>query len=158
MDATDPVFYMARSRDFYAAQGYARPYHWAHHDDVPFHPLTKPLAACRVTVITTAMPDASHHGRGRRLARCDLAHPPERLDTEGLAWDAQATHTDDRESYLPVRQLRRLVASGRIGALAPHFYCVPTEYSQRHTVERDAPAIVAGCRDEAVDVALLVPL
>ena len=158
MENADWVHYMERSRNYYAAQGYTEPYYWAHYDDVPFHVLGKPLAESIVTVVTTAMPDASYRGRQRRLAVGDLTHPPERLYTGDLAWDNRATHTDDRETYLPVHQLGRLVVTGRLGALAPHFYYAPTEYSQRRTIERDAPAIVAGCRDDGVDVALLVPL
>jgi len=35
---------------------------------------------------------------------------------------------------------------------------VPTDYSQRRTIEQDAPQILARCREDGVDVALLVPL
>ena len=158
MAMEDSVQYVERSRNYYAAQGYSEPYHWAHYDDVPFHALGKPLAESIVTVITTAMPDASYRGRRRRVAVGDLRRPPEHLWTGDLAWDHRATHTDDRETYLPIHQLERLVATSRLGALGPHFYCAPTEYSQRRTIEQDAPAIVGACREDGVDVALLVPL
>ena len=39
-----PVPYMHRTRTYYAALGYPRPYRWAQYVDVPFTPLTKPLA------------------------------------------------------------------------------------------------------------------
>jgi len=35
---------------------------------------------------------------------------------------------------------------------------VPTDYSQRRTIEQDAPEVLARCREDAADVALLVPL
>jgi len=35
---------------------------------------------------------------------------------------------------------------------------VPTDYSQRRTLEQDAPEILRRCREDEVDVALLVPL
>jgi hypothetical protein len=35
---------------------------------------------------------------------------------------------------------------------------VPTEYSQRKTVEIDAPQVLARLRDDAADAALLSPL
>ena len=41
---------------FYAAQGYEKPYRWAHFADVPFAPLPKPLAQCRVALVTTGSP------------------------------------------------------------------------------------------------------
>src|SRR5919108_1322856 len=51
-----PIPYMQRIRDYYQALGYGAPYRWAHYAEVPFQPLKKPLAACRVALITTAAP------------------------------------------------------------------------------------------------------
>jgi hypothetical protein len=158
------VSYIDRTREFYGAQGYAKPYEWARHTDAPFAKLGKPLAASRVAAITTASPwrdEAPAPGvlRGaKQVWSGDSATTPERLYTDDLAWDKQATHTRDVESFLPLAQLRALVASGRIGSLAPRFHGVPTDYSQRRTIEQDAPEILARCRADAVDVALLVPL
>jgi hypothetical protein len=42
--------------------------------------------------------------------------------------------------------------------VAPRFHGVPTDYSQRRTSEQDAPEILRRLREDAVDVALLVPL
>ena len=158
MDRNACVPYMEKSRNYYAAHGYDKPYRWAHCDDIPFTPYKKPLQESTVTVVTTAMPGASYVRNRRRLARGDLQQPPASVFTGDLAWDAQATHTDDRETYLPVRELNLAVDEGLIGNLAAHFYCAPTQYSARQTVEQDAPAIVQSCQDEGVDVALLVPL
>jgi hypothetical protein len=36
------VCYIDRTREFYAALRYDRPYEWTHYDDVPFAPLPKP--------------------------------------------------------------------------------------------------------------------
>ena len=57
-------------------------------------------------------------------------------------------------------QLGRMsaLAAGRLGSLSPRYYGVPTEYSQRRTIEQDAPAILELLRKDQVDVALLVPL
>ncbi len=49
-----PIRYMERTRDYYAAIGYATAYRWASFADVPFQPLPKPLAQCRVALVTTA--------------------------------------------------------------------------------------------------------
>jgi len=84
--------------------------------------------------------------------------PPERLFTDDLAWDKAATHTRDVESYVPMKRLAELVREGRIGSLAARFHGVPTDYSQRRTIEQDAPEVLARCREDGVDVALLVPL
>jgi D-proline reductase (dithiol) PrdB len=158
------VSYIDRTRDYYGAQGYERPYVWARHTDAPFAPLVKPLAHSRATVITTASPwreakpvDGVLRG-GKQVWSGDSQTPPERLFTDDLAWDKQATHTRDVESFLPLARLGELVADGRLGSLAARFHGVPTDYSQRRTLELDAPEILARCREDGVDVALLVPL
>jgi len=158
------VSYIDRTRDYYAAQGYERPYVWAHNMDAPFAPLAKPLAQSRVTVITTASPwrdDQPVEGvlrGGKQVWSGETAIPPARLYTDDLAWDKEATHTRDVESFLPLARLAELAAAGRIGSLAPRFHGVPTDYSQRRALEQDAPEVLARCREDAVDVALLVPL
>ena len=50
------------------------------------------------------------------------------------------------------------MSEGRKGALAERFHGVPTDYSQRRTCEEDAPEILRRCREDGVDVVLLVPL
>src|SRR5438094_10038303 len=60
-----PIPYLQRIRTYYQALGYGAPYRWAHYARVPFHPLTKPLSQCRLTIITTAaplQPDKGDHG------------------------------------------------------------------------------------------------
>jgi hypothetical protein len=158
------VSYIDRTREFYAAQGYAKPYVWARHTDAPWTQLAKPLAQCRVTVVTTASPwredkpvDGVLRG-GKQVWSGATATPPERLYTDDLAWDKEATHTRDVESYVPLKRLAEFAAEGRIGSLAARFHGVPTDYSQRRTSEQDAPEVLARCREDKVDVALLVPL
>lgn len=149
---------MERSREYYAAHGYDAPYEWAHFDTIPFAGLKKPLSECRVTIVTTSMPDRSYVKGARRLHIGDMDEPPRAFYTGELAWDQDATHTDDVNSYFPAEELARRVDTKEIGELASHFYCVPTLYSHRRTMERDAPAILQSCREDEVDVALLVPL
>jgi len=158
------VSYIDRTREYYAAQGYERPYRWARHDEVPFTPLPKPLSDCRLAVVTTASPWRDEMPRDGVL-RGDKAvwsgpstDPPTRLFTDDLAWDKEATHTEDVESFVPLRHLAEFAEAGRIGSLAPHFHGVPTDYSQRTTCEQDAPEILKRCREDAVEAALLVPL
>ena len=154
------VAYMARTRSWYRALGYEQDYVWAHFDEVPFAPLEKPLAACTLALVGTATPiDALGAPMlPKRVYSLPSAAPPPRLYTDDLAWDKQATHTDDRESFLPIARLEECVAAGRLRALAPRFHGVPTEYSQRRTTEVDAPEVLRRCREDAVDIALLVPL
>ena len=46
----------------------------------------------------------------------------------------------------------------RIGSVSARFYGVPTEYSQGRTRREDAPAVLAMCREDQVDVALIAAL
>ena len=120
-----PVAYMERSRVYYEAQGYDQPYKWAHHLKTPFAQLKKPLKDLKATLVTTGMPDESYQGKNRRLAQLSLSKPPRSLFTGGLFWDRWATHTKDRETYLPIKQLNQTVSQGLLGSLADYFYCVP---------------------------------
>lgn len=158
------ISYIDRTRHFYAAQGYEKPYRWAHHAEVPFAKLAKSLAESRVAVVTTASPFVGQDAREGATAQSkkvwsgDTAVTPDRLYTDDLAWDKESTHTDDVESFLPLSSLRTFVKEGRIGSLAKRFHGVPTNYSQRRTLEEDVPEILDRCREDAVDIALLVPL
>lgn len=170
----EPVGYMERTRLYYAAQGYPRAYRWATYDSVPFSPLAKPLTETRLMLVTTASPipeGAADSGAGaapsaladtllapKALARRPVASPPSALFTADLSWDKEATHTDDLGSYFPLAELSRQVASGHLGGLTASYFCVPTEYSQRQTLEVDAPAIAAAAIEEGADAVLLVPL
>lgn len=158
------ISYIDRTRRFYKAQGYDRPYRWAHHADVPFTELVKPLGESRVAIVTTASPFDSVEERegGRQESKSvwsgETQTTPDRLYTDDLAWDKESTHTNDVESFLPLSALRSLQKEGRIESIASRFHGVPTDYSQRRTIEQDAPEIVARCIDDGADIALLVPL
>lgn len=155
-----PIQYMERTRLYYEAQGFARPYRWAHYEDIPFTPPRKPLAESTVTIVTTAISgrDVDLPKVGRTASSIPMADAPEVFSTDDLSWDKVTTHTGDRESFFPLETLQRLEAEGRIGTLAKRYHFVPTEYSQRHTIESDAPRILEACVDDEVDVAILVPL
>ena len=152
------VPYMERTRDFYRAQGYSKDYQWAHYDEAPFSRLQKPLRECRVAVVTTAMPDSEIGRRQRQVHSCPSLPVPDSMYTDELSWHKTMTHTDDVASFLPLKQLKRCQDEDLIGELSERFHSIPTEYSQRNTVENDAPEILARCQQDEVDVAILVPL
>jgi hypothetical protein len=150
------VSYIDKSREYYRASGYDRPYRWAHYEDVPFSPLGKPLAQSRIGVVTTADKAPSRAPRATKLFVASNSEGGQ-LFTE-KSWDREATHTRDPETYLPLARLAEHVEAGRLKSLSPRFYGVPTDYSQRLTIEQDAPQIEAWMREDGVDIALLVPL
>lgn len=157
------VSYIDKSREFYAAHGYEAPYRWATNTDAPFTPLPRRLSECTVGLVTTSgiHQDDKPADAPPPLPKRPFAAPtepaPTRMFTDDLSWDKQATNTDDVESFLPIARLREFEADGRIGGIAPRFYGVPTEYSQRKTAA-DAATIEQWCRQDGVDVVLLIPL
>src|SRR4051812_36669006 len=167
-DDDTPIPYMARTRDYYQAIGYETPYHWAHHVDTPFQPLQKPLSRCRVAIVTTAArfdpakgdqgPGAKYNGGAKfnSVYDGDTANPHD-LRISHIAYDRIHTSADDSGTWFPLPQLQRLAVTGRIGEVAPRFFGAPTNRSHRVTIETDAPEILARCRADGVDAAVLVP-
>ena len=166
IDGAHRIFlsYIDKSRDYYQAQGFPNPYRWAYHNDAPFTLPPKPLSGSRVALVTTAMPMDGRESREAidRPQKTAYAAPvdpaPHALFTQDLAWDKEATHTRDVDSFLPLHRLLEFAQDGRIGSVSPRFYGVPTEYSQRNTVDNDAPAILRWCQEDHVDAVLLVGL
>ena len=155
-----PVTYMARTRAYYRALGYTDDYVWATFDDVPFMRPQKPLAAMRIALITTAgPPDLSNRdARNRKHPwSAQVAAPPATFDTD-LAWDKEATHVDDRETFLPIDAATRLARKGVFARLAPRFHGAPTDYSHKKTLEQDAPDLLRRLREDGADAAILTAL
>jgi hypothetical protein len=163
-----PIPYMQRTREYYRAIGYDTPYRWAHYNDAPFQPLDKPLARARVTIVTTAAPfdpakgdqgpGANYNGGAKfyRVYAGDTAKPHD-LRISHIAYDRTHTSAEDSGTWFPLPALLRAAAAGRVGEVAPRFFGAPTNRSQRVTIETDAPEIVARCKADAVDAAILVP-
>ena len=167
-DDDAPIPYMARTRDYYLAIGYDTPYRWAHYASAPFQPLKKPLAKSRVAIITTAAPfdpakgdqgpGAKYNGGAKFYQVYDGDTSKDHdLRISHIAYDRIHTAADDSGTWFPLPQLKRLAATGRIGEVAPRFFGAPTNRSQRVTIETDAPEILARCRADNVDAAVLVP-
>lgn len=163
-----PVPYLQRVRSYYQALGYGAPYEWAHYAAVPFQPLGKPLSRCRIALITTAapyQPGKGDQGPGapyNAAAKFYTVYSGDTAQDHDLriahvAIDRQHTTAEDPATYFPLAELRSAAAAGRIGALAPRFHGAPTNRSQRVTLEVDGPEIVARCKADAADAAVLVP-
>jgi D-proline reductase (dithiol) PrdB len=167
-DDDAPIPYMARTREYYQAIGYTTPYRWAHYVDAPFQPLRKPLARCRVAIVTTAAPydpakgdqgpGAKYNGGAKFYSVYDGdTSKTHDLLISHIAYDRLHTSADDSGTWFPLPQLQRLASERRIGDVAPRFFGAPTNRSHRVTLETDAPEILARCRADQVDAAVLVP-
>jgi len=162
------VRYIDKTREYYLGQGYTKPYEWAHHDDVPFAALNKPLAECTVALVSTSDIavdsdddeglDTGHQPLVGNVYSFPSDTPLDRLFSRQEHYDKYATTLDDTNSYFPISRLHELVDRGRLGSVAARSHGVYTAYSHRKTSEVDAPEVLRRCRQDGVDVAILTPV
>jgi hypothetical protein len=163
-----PVRYIERTRNYYLGLGYETPYVWAHYIDVPFAALQKPLNQSTLGLVTTAVPfDASSGPQGPGAAYNAAAkfYDPyvRSIDEDAdlriahVGVDRRNADMQDSNCWFPLNAAKRAVAKGRIQSLSKHFYGLPTNRSQRHTLEIDAPLILSKMRADQVDLAVLIP-
>lgn len=163
-----PVRYIERTRSYYLGLGYENPYVWAHYVEVPFTPLKKPLAQSVLGLISTAVPydsDKGPQGQGAPYNSTAKFYEPYQQSIEGkvdlriahVGIDRKNANMEDSNCWFPLEAAKRAAATGEVGALSPHFYGLPTNRSQRHTLEIDAPRILEMLQADGVNVAVLIP-
>mgnify|MGYP001158101957 FL=1 len=162
------VRYIDRTRDYYLSQGYEKSYEWAHFDDVPFAPFSKPLAECKVGLLGTSEvavhfdPEAEENPvvepnfRGVYSIPADT--PTERLYSRTLDYDRNATSLDDVNAFFPVDRLREAVADGRVGGIPDHVYGAYNNYSKRKVLQEEGPSALEMCRADNLDAVIIVPI
>ena len=167
-DEDVPIPYMTRTRDWYLALGYGNPYRWAHYAEVPFTPLAKPLSKMTVALLTTASPyDPSKGEQGvgapynaeakfYKVYSGDVTQDHD-VRISHVAIDRKNTTMEDCNTWFPLPAMRAAAKAGRIGRLAPRFHGIPTNRSQRHTIEVDCPEVLRRCREDGVEAVVLVP-
>ena len=156
--SAEPVQYMSRTRAYYRALGYQQDYVWATQPEVAFAPVTKAASELTLALVTTANPLDWIEGQPKQVWSGSTAAPPQALNTSDLAWDKDNTHTDDVESFLPIKAAQRLVDAGGLGALTSRYYGLPSEYSQAKTQQQDVPQLLPMLREDGADAVLLIPL
>ena len=163
-----PVRYIERTRSYYLGLGYENPYVWAHYIDVPFSPLKKPLPQSVLGLITTAVPydlDKGPQGQGAPYNSTAKFYQPYQKSIEGkvdlriahVGIDRKNANMEDSNCWFPLEAANRAAAAGEVGAISPNFYGLPTNRSQRHTLEIDAPRILEMLQADGVDIAVLIP-
>ena len=163
-----PVRYIERTRNYYLGLGYETPYVWAHYIDVPFTPLQKPLTQSILGLVTTAVPfdiNKGPQGPGAPYNAAAKFYDPysRSIDEDAdlriahVGIDRRNANMQDGNCWFPLDAAKRALARGRIQSLSKHFYGLPTNRSQRHTLEIDAPLILSKMRADHVDLAVLIP-
>jgi len=129
----------------------------------PFTPLRRPLAQCRVTIVTTA---GLHRREDHPFGPGDPSYraiPSATRDAEiiqshfSIGFD-RTPALRDINIVFPIDRLRELTQRGEIGSLAPNFYSFMG--AQRDTTriqQESAPDLARRLVAEEVDVALITP-
>jgi glycine/betaine/sarcosine/D-proline reductase family selenoprotein B len=167
MDLTQPIAYLERIAAYYQALGYGEPYRFARFDAAPFAPMRKPLAEACIALVTTAAPFKPELGDQGPGALYNAAakfyevyalpiEPPPDLRISHVAIDRKHTSAEDPGTWLPLTALKAAEREGRIGALASRVYGMPTNRSQRTSIDKDAPAVLELMREDRADAAVLV--
>ena len=163
-----PIRYIERTRNYYLGLGYDNPYVWAHYIKVPFTRLHKPLSQSVLGLITTAVefdPSKGDQGPGAPYNAAAKFYEPyktpinqkQELRIAHVGIDRKNANMEEVECWFPLAAARRVVEMGRLRMVSPNFYGLPTNRSQRHTLEIDAPIILEMLRADNVDVAVLIP-
>jgi D-proline reductase (dithiol) PrdB len=142
------------------------------HPEIPWAPVTKPLAESKIALLTTAglsmRGDEPFDMDGER-ARPTWGDPSwRRLRSDATSATIEANHLHIDTGYierdinvaLPLDRLRDLAAAGEVGAVAEtHYSIMGFQGNDRSVLENEsAPAIAAAMQSEEVDLALLAPV
>ncbi|MGH7388030.1 MAG: glycine/sarcosine/betaine reductase selenoprotein B family protein [Candidatus Rokuibacteriota bacterium] len=132
-------------------------------ETTPFAVPAKPLAACRLAIVTTA---GLHRRRDRPFGPGDQSY---RVIPSGTpAAEILQSHTSlgfdrvpimrDLNISFPADRLRELVARGELGGLAPNDYSFMGAQRELVRIERETgPEVGRRLREEGVDLALVTP-
>ena len=149
-------------------QLFMRGYRWRRIDPVPWTPLSVPLSACRVALISSAgliTPEQVPFDDSVRGGDVSFREIPSEIEPSAL----RDTHNSDSFDHSGIKQdpnlafpldpLRALCDAGRLGSLNHrHFSFMGSITAPGRLIAKTAPAVVATLVADRVDVALLVPV
>jgi len=165
---TDPLRYIDRTRAYYLALGYDTPYVWAKNSDIPFTPLQKPLTKTKIALVTTAAifdpakgdqgPNAPYNGGAKFYTPYQACvEGAQKTGISHIAYDRTHSPATDEQAWLPLNALKQAAKEGVIGGVTKHFHGLPTNRSQRVTIEKDAVLLLEALKQDQAEAAILVP-
>ena len=153
-----PVAYIPRTRELYSD---FTPYRWVHNESAPFTPMSKPLAQCRVALISSGgfmYRDQPRFHREDASYRCI---PIDARRDELSVWHFGYPTRDaarDPNCVFPLERMRELEAAGVIGKLVdPALSFMGGIYSARKVRDELAPQIAGELKRAHADAFFLVP-
>lgn len=143
-------------------------YRWRRIDPVPWTPLTKPLRACRLALVSTAglvLPEQEPFDQAIRGGDDSVRFIPADADVRDMidthrsrSYDHAGVRADPNLAF-PLDRARELVDAGRIGSLSPvHLSLMGSLTATGRFSRHVAPEAAARLRAVGADIALLVPV
>ena len=136
-------------------------------EDVPWTPVKKPLADCKLALLTTGGVHLKRHTPFDMIDKDGdptFREIPSDIDVKELMITHDYYDHSDAEKDIniifPTERLREMMNEGKIGSLSETFYSLMGHIDGLHIptlITKSAPAIVKHLKAEQVDVALLVP-
>jgi D-proline reductase (dithiol) PrdB len=154
-----PVEYIPRTRELYS--GYT-PYQWVvNADPPPWTPLAKPIAECKVALMSSGGMLYRDQPRFHREDASYRLIPKNATQADLDVWHfgyRTADAASDHNCVFPLARMRELEADRTIGALAdPAYSFAGGVYSARKVREELAPRIVDELQKARIDAFYLVP-
>lgn len=147
---------------------FLKAYPWRRIDPVPWTPLTKLLSDCRLALVSSAgfvLPNQSPFDDSIKGGDSSFREIPSDVDLGSLIESHRSESFDhtgiaqDPNLALPIDRIRELVMSGRIGSMNPrHISFMGSITAPGRFIRDTIPAIARLLKEDAVDVALLVPV
>lgn len=160
----EPVNYVEALAEHYGAMGFP-PYQWTVNEDAPLTPLTKPLSACRVALLTSGGISQRSAAPWDPDARNDfrLDSIPAVTEADGFqVHDSYYDHSDadkDINTVFPLVRLAELADEGFIGEVAPRHWSgfMGRIYKRSQVLDVEAPRFAQLLAEDGVDALVAVP-
>jgi D-proline reductase (dithiol) PrdB len=160
----EPVRYVDVLNRRYAAQGFP-PYQWTVNTTAPFTKLAKPLAECRVSMLTSGGVSRCAAAPWNPDAKNDLRLDEVAADAPSSDFQIHDSYYDHRDAdrdlncIFPLDRLRELAADRVIGSVAARMWSglMGRIYTRGKVVNESAPALARELERDRVDLFVLVP-
>lgn len=160
----EPIRYVDRLRAHYESQGFPS-YDWTINQGAPLRRLDKPLAECRVSMLTSGGVSECSAPAWNPQARNDFRLDAVARDAPSDAFQIHDAYYDpsdaeqDLNCLFPIDRLRELADDGVIGEVAPRLWSgfMGRIYKRRAVIQEHAPALARALAGDEVDLFLLVP-
>lgn len=157
-----------RSEFSLSVQLFLKAYPWRRIDPVPWTALSKPLADCRLALVSSAgfiLPGQEPFDNSRRGGDPSFREIPGDTSVSNLvdthrsaAFDHQGMREDPNLAF-PLDRMRELVDAGRIGSLNHrHLSFMGSITAPGRLIRDTAPEAAQRLVDDCVDAAVLVPV